>query len=73
MTDDPRLDTMAAVRTCPACGGTSWCGGEYLLTDRDHYDGISQWTCLGCGNTYGRWSGRLLRHGEHEPRYGGTQ
>lgn len=45
------------------------CGHQYRYTDED-YDGISEWVCLPCNVRVGRWSKRILKNGEIEPRYG---
>lgn len=51
------------------------CGKPYLLVeysgmDPCHCDGVSELVCEPCGVRKGRWSGRDLRPGEHEPPYG---
>lgn len=57
---------------CQACGReTQVLGVEYEITDRNHYDGISEWKCLVCGRREGRWTGRVLQGGDSEPRFGG--
>lgn len=35
------------------------------------YDGISEYRCQDCGYRVGRWSGKELKEGELERRYGG--
>lgn len=35
------------------------------------YDGISEWRCEKCKIRIGRWSGKELKAGEWERRYGG--
>ena len=58
---------------CPKCESTNITGIQYgFVADRDnpcHYDGISEWKCE-CGYREGRWSGKELKDGEHEPPYG---
>lgn len=56
---------------CPACGCLNLIGVEYHYGHKDRYDGISEWRCPDCGTRTGRWSGRTLRDGESEPRFGG--
>lgn len=43
---------------------------QYRLTAED-YDGTSEWVCDKCGRRWGRWTGKELKDGELEPRYGG--
>jgi hypothetical protein len=60
------------VSSCPDCGG-EFTGVEYPYGHPDRYDGVSEYWCLqGCGARFGRWTGRRLLDGEHEPRFGGT-
>lgn len=35
-----------------------------------YFDGISELHCNTCGSRTGRWSGKLLKKGEHEPVLG---
>ena len=51
------------------CGHPRTLGVQYQGTIYD-YDGVSEWHCQTCGKRFGRWSGRELREGEYEPRYG---
>lgn len=60
--------TDVAVRHAETCDG-ALAGVEYSGTAED-WDGVSEWRCPACGRRYGRWSGRELRDGEIEPRYG---
>jgi hypothetical protein len=46
-------------------------GIQYDYNSPQHYDGISEWMCPFCGYREGRWTGRELKDGELEPRYGG--
>ena len=43
---------------------------EYDGMHPDHYDGVSEYRCLNCGTRWGRWSGKILKKGETEKRYG---
>lgn len=43
---------------------------EYSWDSPDHYDGISEIHCRTCKKRYGRWSGKVLKKGETEPRFG---
>lgn len=58
--------------TCETCQ-KSLVGIEYRYDHPNHYDGISEWECLGCKIRVGRWTGKVLDEGESEPRYGGGQ
>lgn len=44
-------------------------GVEYRSTTED-YDGVSEWECPDCKTRWGRWTGKVLKEGELEPRYG---
>lgn len=59
---------MTAKTKC-GCDDDQIMGVEYELTDPNHYDGVSEWRCQGCGNRVGRWSGKLLKEGESERRF----
>ena len=54
---------------CPKCKSEDLIGVEYRGTDQD-YDGVSEYECRKCGIIFGRWSGKILKAGELEPRYG---
>lgn len=54
--------------TCPDCFADMH-GVQYQGTSED-YDGISEHQCPGCGLRIGRWSGKRLKAGEIEGRYG---
>jgi hypothetical protein len=60
------------MKTCPDCGGPMM-GVEYGYGDPHRYDGISEWRCESesCGVRIGRWSGKRLKPGEAELRFGG--
>lgn len=64
---------------CPKCQGEI-IGVEYLLTDKEHYDGVSEWACVNalqldleskvnCDYRIGRFCGRELKPNEVERRY----
>jgi hypothetical protein len=60
------------VETCPHCGTDLW-GVEYAYGDPDRYDGVSEWVCPNPSiedshYRLGRFSRRVLRKGEKEPR-----
>jgi len=54
---------------CPKCGNKDLIGIEYRGTDQD-YDGVSEYECRKCGTRIGRWSHKILKDVEFEPRYG---
>ena len=63
---------------CPGCGvnlaapgGSRVIGVQYSYDSPNHYDGVSEWRCPDCDLREGRWSGKILKDGESEPRYGG--
>ncbi|EKE19660.1 MAG: hypothetical protein ACD_8C00124G0009 [uncultured bacterium] len=58
---------------CSKCGSKNIGGVEYNYTSPERYDGISEWVCLDCGFRVGRWSGKELKDGEIEKRYGGEK
>ena len=45
-------------------------GIEYDYNDPEHYDGVSEWMCPFCLYREGRWSGKELKEGESEKRFG---
>lgn len=55
---------------CPHCGSEAKIGVEYAWNHPHHYDGISEWLCELCRTRWGRWSGRVLKDGECERRFG---
>lgn len=57
---------------CPECD-TELGGVEYRYDDPDHYDGVSEWACPLGHIRYGRWSGKILKDGDWEGRYGGEK
>lgn len=57
---------------CPKCGSDQIIGCEYGYGMKERYDGVSEYRCVKCGFRKGRWSGRELKDGEYEPRYGGV-
>jgi DNA-directed RNA polymerase subunit RPC12/RpoP len=54
---------------CKKCGSTNIILMQYMMTTED-YDGISEIKCNDCGARIGRWTGKELKEGELEPRYG---
>jgi len=60
---------------CKKCKSKNVIMIEYGYTgdpeiDKYMYDGISEIDCNDCGARIGRWSGRELKDGELEPRWG---
>lgn len=57
---------------CPICG-QPMTGVEYGYNHPQHWDGVSEWLCTNHPIPYriGRFTGRELKDGECEPRYGG--
>lgn len=43
---------------------------QYAYDNPEHYDGISEYFCCDCKIRIGRWSGKVLKDGEVEPRFG---
>jgi hypothetical protein len=56
---------------CKGCNNPNIVMIEYDYTNPEHYDGISEYLCLNCKTRWGRWSGKILKKGESEKRYGG--
>lgn len=56
---------------CKKCGGTTFIGIEYPYGHPERYDGISEFLCDSCNARWGRWSGKELKDGECEKRFGG--
>lgn len=55
---------------CPKCG-SFLVGVEYAYDSPERYDGVSELVCIKiCGYRVGRWSGKVLKDGEIEARYG---
>ncbi len=48
-------------------------GRSIYLDSRYRYDGVSEWRCSICLKRYGRWTGKVLKEGEFEKRYGGIE
>lgn len=61
------------IKKCRKCGSRQITYIEYPLNDPDHYDGISEILCEKCGARFGRWTGKKLKDGETEKRYGGER
>jgi Zn ribbon nucleic-acid-binding protein len=56
---------------CPKCGRTdAHIMVEYGYDSPERYDGISEVTCQACGYREGRWTGKELKEGYIEPRFG---
>ena len=55
---------------CPKCK-QYMIGVEYAYGDPNRYDGISEWLCPDCKTRIGRWTGKKLKKGEQELRFGG--
>ena len=43
---------------------------EYAYDHPEHYDGTSEIQCQNCKTRWGVWSGRILKDGEFEKRFG---
>jgi hypothetical protein len=52
-------------------------GVEYSYMSKERYDGVSEWWCNesvgGCGIRMGRWTCKILKDKEEEPRLGETR
>lgn len=60
------------IKKCSKCGSRNIILIEYDYLSPNHYDGISEIQCNDCGVRIGRWSGKILKEGEEEQRYGLT-
>jgi hypothetical protein len=58
---------------CKKCKSENIFGLEYAPGHPDRYDGISEIVCNDCKVRFGRWSGKELKAGESEPRFGGEK
>jgi transposase-like protein len=58
------------MKTCNKCGSTNIVGVEYAYMSKNRYDGVSEWECQDCHLRIGRWSGKELKDGEEELRWG---
>lgn len=68
--DDRRLPLYC--RTCEReTSKLDVAGVEYEYGHPQRYDGVSEWVHMPCGRREGRWTGKELKDGESEPRYGG--
>ena len=56
-------------KQCEKCH-TDYIMVEYSYDNPEHYDGISEYFCPDCKVRIGRWSGKTLKDGEVEKRYG---
>lgn len=57
-------------QTCPKCKSTDPIMVEYGYLNPNHYDGISELLCKKCKTRWGRWSGKILKDGEWEGKWG---
>lgn len=64
MSDDEKKQTKCE------CSNQFVYGVEYRRDHFYHYDGISEWRCAQCHRRWGRWTGKELKEGEWEPKYG---
>ncbi len=55
---------------CKKCGSEKIIMVEYSWDSPEHYDGISEIDCQDCGARFGRWSGKELKKGEIEKKFG---
>ncbi|MFA7244893.1 MAG: hypothetical protein WC070_01780 [Candidatus Magasanikbacteria bacterium] len=58
-------------KKCKKCGSKNIIYVEYSYDSPERYDGVSEIDCKDCGARFGRWSGKELKEGEAEKRYGG--
>lgn len=58
------------VDACPKCGKSFSLYVEYAYGSIERYDGVSERVCKPCDIRVGRWSGKILKDGEVEVRYG---
>jgi len=56
---------------CRKCESENFIMIEYSYNHPEYYDGISELRCQKCETRYGRWSGKILKDGECEKRFGG--
>lgn len=67
------------ITKCPKCG-SAVIGVEYWITDPNHYDGVSEYSCsqafektldgkVACDWRIGRFCGKELKEDEAERRY----
>jgi transcription elongation factor Elf1 len=56
---------------CKKCGSRNIIMIEYDYSHPEHYDGISEIQCGDCHARFGRWSGKELKEGESEKKFGG--
>ena len=52
------------------CGSKNIIAIEYSYPSSEQYDGISEYQCQDCKLRIGRWSGKELKDGEEEPKFG---
>lgn len=55
---------------CASCLGSNVIAIEYGYSNPERYDGISEYKCLDCDYRQGRWTGKQLKMGYIEPRFG---
>ena len=55
---------------CKKCGSENIVMVEYAPGSPERYDGVSEIDCRDCGARFGRWSGKELKEGEIEKRWG---
>ena len=58
---------------CKKCGSENIVMVEYAPGSPERYDGVSEIDCRDCGARFGRWSGKELKEGEVEKRWGGKK
>jgi len=58
------------LKKCRNCGSKNIIMIEYGYPSPEQYDGISEYMCKDCGARFGRWTGKELKEGEIEPRFG---
>lgn len=63
---------MEEKNTCPDCGSKKIVMIEYPYDNPNYYDGVSEISCQDCKTRHGRWSGRFLKDGDYEGKWGFT-
>lgn len=57
---------------CKKCGSENIVMVEYDNMNPEHYDGVSEILCNDCHTRFSRWTGKELREGELEKKFGGA-
>lgn len=70
ISDVTELATRVSKVQSGICEHDNYIGVEYEYGHPARYDGISEFQCRDCGYRWGRWSGKELKEGEFEHRWG---